>query len=188
MAKSNFSSRRIELEEQFFLQRDMELLQALREKSAAKQMRKALIEASGIGDEQLIDRLIELELSGETVAALSLVPLIAVAWADGKIDDKERAAVLSAAEKEGLEQEGPCHNMLDRWLEKKPDAKLLEAWNGYVATLCETLDEAAKKTLKTELLGRARAVAAAAGGILGFGNKVSSSEQAVLDSLEAAFD
>ncbi len=188
MAKGNFSGRKSELEEQFFLKRDMELLQALRDKSAAKQMKAALAEASGIGDEQLLDRLVELELSGETVAALSLVPLIAVAWADGKIDDKERAAVLAAAEKQGLEKEGPCCKMLDRWLEKKPDASLLEAWKGYVASLVETLDEAAKSTLKTALLGRARAVAAAAGGILGFGNKVSASEQAMLDELEAAFE
>ena len=125
MGKGGFSGRRMELEEQFFLKRDMELLQALREKSAAKQMKAALAEASGIGDEQLLERLIELELSGETVAALSLVPLIFVAWADGTLDDKERVAVLAAAEQQGLEKEGPCCKMLDRWLEKKPEARVI---------------------------------------------------------------
>ena len=50
-----------------------------------------------------------------------------------------------------------------------------------------TLRESARGALKEDLLGRARAVAEAAGGLLGFGNKVSKSEQAVLDDLEEAF-
>ena len=44
-----------------------------------------------------------------------------------------------------------------------------------------------KNALKRDLLGRARSVAEAAGGFLGFGSKVSQSEQAILDELEQAF-
>jgi len=101
MKKGNFTGRRMELEEEFFLKRDMELLQALREKTASKQRKQALAEASGIAHDDLLDQLIELDVSGETAAALSLVPLIAVAWADGTIDAKERTAVLDAAEELG---------------------------------------------------------------------------------------
>ena len=76
---------------------------------------------------------------------------------------------------------------LEHWLEKRPDAKLLVLWKGYVTALVPTLTESAQKALKEDLLGRARAVATAAGGLLGFGNKVSASEQAVLEELEKAF-
>ena len=187
MKKGSFSGRKRELEEKFFLERDKALLQALREKTAAKQRREALSTASGITDDRLLDQLDELDISAETLAALSLVPLIAVAWADGHLDFKERQAVLEAAEEKGLEAEHPGHQLLQQWLEEKPDAKLLAAWKDHVATLSQTLGEPAKAALKTDLLGRAQAVAEKAGGLLGLGNKVSKAERAVLDELEAAF-
>ncbi len=188
MKNGSFGGRRIELEEKFFLERDQELLRALREETAAKERKKALADASGITDDQLLDQLAELDLSAETMVALSLVPLIAVAWADGSIDAKERLAVLSAAEQQGLEKEHSGHQLLENWLQQKPDIKLTAAWKGYVAAISKTLDDAAKNALKDDFLGRARVVAEAAGGLLGFGNKVSKSEQAVLTELEQAFD
>ncbi len=188
MKKGGLGGRSSELEEKFFRQRDMELLKALREETATKERKKALSDASGIACDDLLDRLVELDLCSETAAAMSLIPLICVAWADGAIDAKERDAVLAAAEQQGLKADQPSGQMLQRWLDKRPDPKLLTAWKGYVATLSQSLDEPGTKTLKEEILGRARVVAEAAGGLLGFGNKVSTPEQAVLDELEQAFD
>ncbi len=187
MKKGSISGGRSMLEEKFFAERDRELLQALREEAASKERKKALADASGIADDALLDQLDELDLHGETLAALSLVPLIAVAWADGNVDVKERRAVLDAAEQKGIEKELPAYQLLERWLARKPDDKLMAVWKGYVATLSQKLSEPAKKALKEDLLGRARSVAEAAGGLLGFGNKVSKSEEAVLDDLEQAF-
>ena len=187
MQKGSISGRRRELEEKFFSERDQQLLQALREKATSKERKRALAEASGIADEDLLGQLDRLEVCGETLAALSLVPLIAVAWADGSIDVKERQAVLAAAEQRGIEKEHAGYQLLERWLAKKPDAKLLGVWKGYVAELCPTLSEPARNALKEDVLGRARAVAETAGGLLGLGNKVSKSEQAVLGELEEAF-
>lgn len=187
MKNGSFSGRRRELEEKFFLEQDMELLRALREQTASKERKKALADASGITDDELLDQLMELDVSGETVAALSLVPLIAVAWADGTLDAKERAAVLDAAEQKAVEKGHPGYKLLECWLSRKPDGKLLTIWKDYVSTLSQTLGDAAKDALKQDLLGRAREVAEAAGGLLGFGNKISSSEQTVLSELEEAF-
>ncbi len=187
MKKGNIVDIRRVMEDSFFRQRDQELLQALREETASKQRRQALSEASGIVDGDLLDRLHELNVSRETLAALCLVPLIAVAWADGTIDAKERRAVLDAAEQKGIAGEHPGYQLLESWLKQKPDAKLLASWKGYVATLSQTLNEAAANALKQDILGRARAVAEAAGGLLGLGNRVSKPEQAALDDLEQAF-
>jgi len=55
---------------------------------------------------------------------------------------------------------------------------ILTAWQAYVQALVATLDVEAREALQTELLGWARAVAAAAGGILGFGSRISQAEQA----------
>jgi hypothetical protein len=187
MAKGGFASRRNELEEKFFAERDMELLRALREKTATQERKKALAEASGVDDEDLIDQLDLLGITGETLAALSLVPLIAVAWADGTLDVKERQAVLAAAEQKGMQKEHAGYQLLDRWLSRKPDAKLLDLWKSYVSEILPKLSEPARSALKDDLLGRARAVAEAAGGLLGLGKKVSKSEQAALSDLEEAF-
>ena len=67
------------MEDKFFAERDRELLQALRDEAACKERKKALADASGIDDDALLDQLDEHEFHGETLAALSLVPLIAVA-------------------------------------------------------------------------------------------------------------
>jgi hypothetical protein len=53
--------------------------------------------------------------------------------------------------------------------------------------LVATLDADAGNALKAELLGRARAVAESAGGVLGLGNRISKAEQARMTALEQAF-
>jgi hypothetical protein len=192
MSKRSFSGHRRNLEEKFFLERDIELLRALREKAASEKRKEALAEASGIADEELLDQLDELDVSAETVAALFLIPLIAVAWADGSVDAAERRAVLAAAEQKGIRKNHPGYQLLESWLKQKPDVELVAVWKGYAAALSQTLHQAAKDALKhalkEDLLGRARAVAQAAGGLLGLGSKISKSEQAVLSELEHAFD
>jgi len=187
MSSGGFSGRKSELEDKFFAERDQELLRALREKTALRERKQALAEASGIADEDLLDQLQQLDVGAETLAALSLVPLVAVAWADRTLDPKERQAVLSAAEEKGIGPEHPGYPLLERWLEKRPAPALLATWKDYVAALSGTLSESAHKALKQDLLGRARAVAEAAGGLLGLGSRVSKPEQAVLEELEQAF-
>ncbi len=188
MKKGSISALRRELEDKFFLERDMELLEALREETASVEKKQALADALGISDENLICQLIEIELSHETMAALSLVPLIAVAWADGNIDYNERKAILSAAEQRGMDKEHAGHQLLKCWLKNKPDDKLFAIWKEYAQALSQKMDDATRVTLKEGLLGRARGVAEAAGGILGLGNKVSKAEEKVLAELEEAFE
>ncbi|MEE9603285.1 MAG: hypothetical protein V3V75_08275 [Thermoguttaceae bacterium] len=188
MGNGSFSGRRRELEDKFFHDRDKELLKVLRERTASKQRKEALAEASGITDDDLLEQLDKLDIGSETLVALSMVPLIAVAWADGSIDEKERQAVLAAAEGKGLQKEHPAHQLLEGWLKRRPDAGLLAAWKDYMSAISQTLDETAGSVLKEEILGRARDIASATGGLLGFGNKVSDSEQAVLSELEQALD
>lgn len=175
------------LEDQFFAQQDYELLERLRRDAAAKKQKAMLTEVTGIRDEAVLQKLLDLNLNTETVMALSLIPLVQVAWADGSVHQREREAVLAAAAQEGIESESVRYQLLQSWLDSAPDAQLLEVWGDYVRALCQSLDAASCQELKSRLLGNAHAVAAAAGGILGLGGKVSKSEQAVLDRLAEAF-
>ena len=78
--------------------------------------------------------------------------------------------------------------LLERWLSAPPADSLLESWKAYIAELKGTLDSDARTALRDQLIGGAREVAEAAGGFLGFGNKVSEEEAAVLDELAACFN
>jgi uncharacterized tellurite resistance protein B-like protein len=143
----------------------------------------ALAEASGITDDALLSRLLELGITAATVAPLALVPLLAVAWADGRMAEKEKAAILAAAQAEGLSEGSTAHRLLESWLQSPPEPTLRVAWEQYTMALCGRLDRQQRAALATQILGRARKVAEAAGGFLGFGSKISEEEEAALENL-----
>ena len=178
--------RRRGLEDAFFAQQDAILRRKLGEGDTARTKKEAFRAASGIHDDAVLDRLMGMGISADALTALSLVPCVVVAWADGGIDAKERAAALQAAEQAGVTRDGPAFQLLEGWLAKKPGPELLAAWKSYVAALMPTLDEAARQSLRTDLLQRAGAVASASGGFLGVGRAVSGAEQAALQDLEQA--
>lgn len=176
--------RRKALEDSFFAKENEKLRKALQEKEESKNKKEALSAASGITDDAVLENLIALDVRSDTLAALSLVPLVEVAWADGTMDDSERIAILSAAKDTGLSGESAA--LLDEWLAARPSYKVLSAWKDYVSGLASTMDATAKDKLKHELLGRSRTVAESAGGFLGIG-KISSEEEDKLEELARAF-
>lgn len=101
-----------------------------------------------------------------------------VAWADGALDPKERRTVLDRARDSGVARGSTEHTLLETWLDRRPDPKLLTAWTHLVQGMCEQLGPDGAARLKAGLLERARAVAAASGGVFGMGSKVSSAEAA----------
>jgi hypothetical protein len=149
--------------------------------------REVLAEATGITDEKLLVRLAELGIRVETLAALTLIPLIEVAWADDVMEEKERRAVLKAAVSSGIPEDSPSYGLLELWIAEKPPPDLVSIWREFIAALCESLtpDEAAR--LSDNVIGRAREVADAAGGFLGLVARISAQERAVLEDLGASF-
>ena len=116
-----------------FYNRDRQLMEAFRDRLNQLERRQQLQHVSDIRDEALLDRLLGLGITAESLAALGMVPLVWVAWADGEVAVEDF------------------------------------------------------ETLRREILERAGDVARASGGLLGFGEKVSPTEQAVLAELERAF-
>ena len=175
------------LEDAFFAQQNAMLLRRLREQAAKVEKKHALASALGVEDAELLDRLMELDLCPETVVAVNLVPLVEVAWADGAIQSREREAILKGAAEQGIDPGSVPFKLLENWLSSKPDADLLAAWQRYAGSLMASIPQGAGDALKRSVLQRARAVAEAAGGFLGFGDKVSRQEEAVLEVLERTF-
>lgn len=175
------------LEGAFFLQKDKALLEKLREEMAAEEKRVALAKSSGITDEDLLNELVALEIDPTSFASFALLPLVQVAWADGKMQKAEREAIMAAAEQSGMSKDSAAAEVLESWLDEAPGPDLFEAWKQYAGSLRSSLEPTQASNLQNRILGRAREVAEAAGGVLGFGNKVSDEEAAVLEELAAAF-
>lgn len=176
------------LEDAFFADHDKRLRERLSEKAAIRDAKAGLAACSGIADDALLEQLIALEIQPETLTALALVPLVEVAWADGSIAPKEHEAILAAAAENGLRKGGESYAMLDAWLVERPAPELLGAWKQYVRAISGTMSDIAWQAIRCDVMSRATRVAAAAGGFLGLGSKISRSEQEKLDELEAAFD
>jgi len=69
-------------------------------------------------DRKLLNTLHELGVDQESYPVLALLPLVQVAWADGRIQPKERALILDTAEGFGLSQ--AASRVLDSWLVERP--------------------------------------------------------------------
>ena len=187
MSDDFLDARKKALENSFFAKENARLLDELRAKQDRAQAVAALTEASGLSDAELVGRLVDLGLAPDAWAAISLVPLVEVAWADGKMEAKERAAVLEAASSHGVAPGSASHQLLTSWLEERPASGLIEAWAEYIVGLVGKLGAGERQALRERVLGRAEAVAKSAGGILGLG-AVSAPEEAMLNQLARAFD
>jgi tellurite resistance protein len=182
----SLDSRRRNLEDAFFLERDRKLIEKLKDMKKLEETKHNPAKASGITNDTILSKLLELNIRAETAASLAIVPLVAVAWADGEVDEDEKKAVLKAIETSHARKRGVDTTLIERWLDHRPPPELLSAWTDYIHGLCKILTENERKTLKKDLMEHAVAVAEASGGFLGM-SKISAEERAMLRQLEMAF-
>ena len=177
---------RSSLEDAFFFEQDRTLINRQTDLHKMAESKESLGTVSGITNDAILERLVNLNVRPESLAALALFPLVEVVWADGEVDDKERMMVLAHATSQGIVLGSSEYGVLERWLAHRPEASLLSAWQHYVHGLCECLSRSDRDTLKEELMLNARKAAEASGGFLGLG-KISSEEEQVLTKLESSF-
>ena len=180
-----FDERAKALEDKFFADQDANLLQQMQSDFVTSDRKSGLAAASGIDDDATLAAIDALGVKPETLAALQLIPLVAVAWADGQMQANERNAILAAAEDAGLGGSPAARKLLVSWLDHNPGSELVDAWKGYAVAMLADLTPEAAGVMRGKLLEGAREVATAAGGFLGIGS-ISDEERAVLVSLEQA--
>jgi 2-hydroxy-3-keto-5-methylthiopentenyl-1-phosphate phosphatase len=186
MSKWIFEDREKALEEAFFKRKEDQLLDQLRQKDSEKQIREKLFEVVGAKNEELVDHLVHIGIRPETWAAMALIPLIQIAWADGSIEEKEREAILDAAHKNGVEKGNPAHSLLEEWLKEAPEEEFFQTWVDYMKVLAKKLTVEKWSHLRDDILERTRLVSEAAGGILGW-HSMSSSEEEVYKKIQLVF-
>ncbi len=72
-----------------------------------------------MNDTELIQALRHIGVDRDTIRALPLLPLVQVAWADGRIQDAERGLIREVAVRYGLNQAEA--GLLESWLAKQPE-------------------------------------------------------------------
>ncbi len=176
------------LEEEFFARLNFELKQKLLAEMTRAEAIKELSLASGITNEKVLGILLDAQITPATLQALSLVPLVRVAWADGDLDEKEQEAILKAASEQGLQANHPGYEALRSWLTEAPSDTLFHTWRNSVRELGMTMSKESFAKVRLEIMERSQRVAKAAGGFLGLGSKISPSEQEELDRIDEAFE
>lgn len=166
---------------------EKERLEKLRGLRKLKETKEELCKVSGIKNDAILQRLVELNVRPEVLVPIKALPLVEVAWADGTVDEMEKKAVLEAANRLGFSEGSAGYELIVQWLDHRPTPDHLEIWMHYIKGLCEQMTKDQKKAFKEEFVGSARAVAQASGGFLGL-NKISKEEDDVLKKLEGAFD
>jgi hypothetical protein len=169
-------------EDEYFHRRDRELLEQKRRAEAEVTARQALSSALGITDEDLVRRLQAHGITPELTVLLPWLPAIQVGWLKS----------LTAAERDWLlghirdNQKPPLDSAamgrLQEWLEKSPSDQLYKAALDALKLQLSTLGPDARAALRDKVLGAARGVSGASGGVLGIGS-VSADEKAALDAL-----
>lgn len=173
------------LEEQFYKGLDQQLINRLKADMEIAESAEAIARVTGITNTHLAEEIAKLKVNVGTLAAFRLVPMVAVAWADDRVEENERYVITKAAEKSGIAKDDPAMELLDSWTRRRPGEELLETWCEYAHALQASLTEVHREALRKEVVEQVQTVAEAAGGILGFGS-VSPAEKAIIRKVEAA--
>src|SRR5262245_21448619 len=186
MDRDSFKERERAQEEGYFRAQDAKLLEKLREDARLEEIVLALAEQLQVDNPELLRRVIALGVRLDTGPAFLLAPLVQVAWAEGKVTDRERDTVLRLAAARGVQPGSPAHAQLLKWLEERPSNDLfdtaMEAIRGGLAVLPP---EEREQRLK-RIVQACQEVAEASGGlakVLGLGSGVSSEEDALLAAI-----
>lgn len=186
MTTDIFKTRGKALEDEFFRRVDAQLSQQLREKWQHEKEAESLKKETRILDDRVIDELLAVEIHPGMIRALTLVPAIQVAWANGFVEKQERAAILKAAHSVGISETSTTGMLLVSWLDSKPGPELFTAWKDYIRALHDVLDVSAYRHLHENAVQTSQKIAEAAGGFLGI-HPVSVAEKRVINEIDEAF-
>lgn len=133
-------------------------------------------------DRELTEALARLGLDRRNHRAVALLPLVEVAWADGRVQRAEKRLIGEIAQRYGLE---PGDEWLQRWLKKRPTPTTFLAARTVLLALMARSGRAEVKAPDdlADLLDLCVAVAEAAGGLFGLAFTYEQSERECIQEI-----
>jgi hypothetical protein len=182
-----FRNRGRKSEDEYFARRDRELIEARRRKEADAAELHRLGEALGLSDAEVLARLREEGLGPSHVAIVRVLPALEVAWSDGAVGKAEGELLKEQLRRhsDGQQPSPDAVAKLEEFLVTRPPDRLFDRARRAAQVAVHSAGENKGRDLATRIIADARAVAEAAGGLLGLGT-VSTPERRALDSLAAA--
>lgn len=182
MADHPLGERGRSLEEEYFRKKDRELIEKMRQASAAEQARRELSRKTGLQDPDVLQELEALGFTPETVVLLPLVPLVQMAWAEGGVSDAERKLILQLARTRGIDEGSGADRQLAAWLSSRPAPQVFTSASRLIRAMLDAPAGGTGALTADDLVKQCEAIAAASGGMFGI-NRVSSEERALLSTI-----
>jgi hypothetical protein len=141
-------------------------------------------------DEAIIEALHSLGIDRASYKVIALLPLIEIAWADGRVQDEERALILRIAKDHGrLGGEGL--RVLENWLAFEPSPETKRRGSVIVAALLQRREGFGHTLMgghDTDVLAMCEDVAKAAGKLFGVVGLMTAEEKMALRDIGRALD
>lgn len=169
----------IDNEDRYFLEALANQRQETRQelnRIAREQTAKASVgDVLQVDDASLIARIRALGFDGDTARVFDLLPLVHVAWADGKIQRAERASILRVLTMRGIAQKDEAWIFVEALLEQQPSDEYMQLTLQLLRDVVAHGGKSADTIV--ELCGN---VANAAGGLFGLREAMSDEEASTL--------
>lgn len=169
---------RLAHEEEYFQRHNQELVEKLRARAANEAAAANIKAATGVQDDALVEHLARLGVTRDTVAVLHLMPLLEVAWADGEIQDEERALLHGAADEAKLE--GKALEAFEAMIQKRPKQIYFDVALEFIRTVLAAMPEAEANAARENIKSLTETIAQSTGGWFGIFGNVSDEEESAL--------
>ena len=173
------------LEEEYFRNKDRELVEKMRRAAAAEQARTELSRSTGVTDPEVLKELQDLGFTPDTVVLLPLVPLVQVAWAEGGVSKAEHDLIVKLARARGVTAGSAADGRLQDWLTERPSSAVFAHAGRLIRAMLESHSAQVADVSPDDLLRYCEQIAAASGGMFGIG-RVSAEERALLAGITDA--
>lgn len=170
------------LEEEYFRRLDREGLDRARRLSALANQRRQLEELTCLPQAE-VEALQAHGFTPETIALLPLIPLVQMAWAEGGVSDAERTIVVQFARARAIPEGSVADQKLAAWLSDPPRTEVFADASRLLAAMLGAQGSVAKGFTADELVKQCERIAAASGGVLGFG-RIGVTERVLLTTIE----
>jgi hypothetical protein len=119
-------------------------------------------------DREIEHTLNKFDYTRESVLLLHLVPLVQVAWAEGRVTKRERLLILEAARLHGIEESHPEYERLQGWLDFEPIPEFFDKSLGLIRAMLHTLPAHLREAARHDLISLCTRVAEISGGEMRF--------------------